>query len=119
MTSKPDTICYSHWPDCWSAGPPHYECARREVGRLRAALQSIASFSGCYEDEARRAKSIAYDALSGAVPETPAAPEKTVAVCGIDCHPGDDVCNNYCNMAPEKGPMQRMPRTIPRAASGN
>lgn len=37
-----------------------------------------------------------------------------VYVCGYDrdkgqpgrCTPGDDHCNNYCNMAPEKGPMQ-------------
>jgi len=26
-------------------------------------------------------------------------------VCGVDCHPGDANCNNYCNMAPQKGPM--------------
>lgn len=25
------------------------------------------------------------------------------------CTAGDDRCNNYCNMAPEKGPMQRSP----------
>lgn len=25
------------------------------------------------------------------------------------CTPGDDRCNNYCNMAPEKGPMQDSP----------
>lgn len=25
------------------------------------------------------------------------------------CTPGDDRCNNYCNMAPEKGPMQPHP----------
>jgi hypothetical protein len=25
------------------------------------------------------------------------------------CTPGDDRCNNYCNMAPEKGPMQKAP----------
>lgn len=26
-------------------------------------------------------------------------------ICGVDCHPGDSVCNNYCNLAPQKGPM--------------
>lgn len=26
------------------------------------------------------------------------------------CTPGDDNCNNYCNSAPEKGPMQDMPK---------
>ncbi|MBN9137841.1 MAG: hypothetical protein J0I92_17605 [Phyllobacterium sp.] len=25
------------------------------------------------------------------------------------CTPGDDRCNNYCNLAPEKGPMQPHP----------
>ncbi|WP_027517901.1 hypothetical protein [Bradyrhizobium sp. WSM1417] len=25
------------------------------------------------------------------------------------CTAGDDRCNNYCNMAPSKGPMQRSP----------
>lgn len=25
------------------------------------------------------------------------------------CTPGDQSCNNYCNMAPEKGPMQPAP----------
>ena len=27
------------------------------------------------------------------------------------CTPGDEHCNNYCNMAPEKGPMQDSPKT--------
>ncbi len=26
------------------------------------------------------------------------------------CTPGDDRCNNYCNSAPEKGPMQDHPK---------
>lgn len=26
------------------------------------------------------------------------------------CTPGDDNCNNYCNLAPEKGPMQDRPK---------
>lgn len=25
------------------------------------------------------------------------------------CTPGDEHCNNYCNMAPSKGPMQKAP----------
>ena len=40
-----------------------------------------------------------------------------VYICGHDrdkgqlgrCTPGDQHCNNYCNMAPEKGPMQDRP----------
>ena len=48
-----------------------------------------------------------------------AAPTKRagVHVCGSPrnkgepgrCTPGDDHCNNYCNRAPEKGPMQDSP----------
>ncbi len=26
------------------------------------------------------------------------------------CTPGDEHCNNYCNLAPEKGPMQDHPK---------
>jgi hypothetical protein len=32
-----------------------------------------------------------------------------VMVCGVDCHPGDAVCNNYCNSAPQKGRMAAAP----------
>ncbi len=40
-----------------------------------------------------------------------------VFVCGyaVDrgktgrCTPGDQSCNNYCNLAPQKGPMQKAP----------
>lgn len=28
----------AHWPDCWRAGPQHYECAREQVERLRGAI---------------------------------------------------------------------------------
>lgn len=28
------------------------------------------------------------------------------------CTPGDQHCNNYCNMAPEKGPMQPSPKDL-------
>lgn len=27
------------------------------------------------------------------------------AVCGVDCHPGDALCNNFCDQAPQKGPL--------------
>lgn len=38
-----------------------------------------------------------------------------VMVCGVDCHPGDSVCNNYCNEAPQKGPMAKEPPPGPDA----
>ncbi len=39
----------------------------------------------------------------------------TVMVCGVDCYPGDGVCNNYCNLAPQKGPMADAPPQGPDA----
>lgn len=29
------------------------------------------------------------------------------------CTPGDDRCNNYCNLAPQKGPVQAAPAECP------
>ena len=34
------------------------------------------------------------------------------------CTPGDDHCNNYCNMAPEKGPMQAAPLPCEHVGEG-
>lgn len=48
----------------------------------------------------------------------PAVVEEGSFVCGYEadrgkpgrCTPGDANCNNYCNSAPEKGPMQDAPK---------
>ena len=42
-------------------------------------------------------------------------PPRRVLVCGVDCHPGDANCNNYCNRAPQKGPMAAYPPKGPDA----
>lgn len=34
------------------------------------------------------------------------------------CTPGDDRCNNYCNMAPQKGPMQKAPLSCTQLLCG-
>jgi hypothetical protein len=34
------------------------------------------------------------------------------------CTPGDDRCNNYCNMAPSKGPMQKAPADCSHVREG-
>lgn len=34
------------------------------------------------------------------------------------CTPGDDRCNNYCNLAPEKGPMQKAPADCSHVREG-
>lgn len=34
------------------------------------------------------------------------------------CTPGDERCNNYCNMAPEKGPMQDHPAPCSQTFEG-
>jgi len=47
----------------------------------------------------------------------PAIVENSAYICGYErdrgkpgrCTPGDEHCNNYCNMAPQKGPMQPHP----------
>jgi len=44
---------------------------------------------------------------------TPVPPKRLVMICGVDCRPGDLICNNYCNLAPHKGPMQRYPPVGP------
>lgn len=36
-------------------------------------------------------------------------------VCGVDCQPGDNFCNNYCNSAPQNGPMASKPPPGPDA----
>lgn len=44
---------------------------------------------------------------------TPPKPKHMRMLCGHDCHPGDAVCNNYCNLAPQKGPMADHPAPGP------
>lgn len=34
------------------------------------------------------------------------------------CTPGDENCNNYCNSAPEKGPMQDHPKPCTQVFEG-
>jgi hypothetical protein len=34
------------------------------------------------------------------------------------CTPGDEHCNNYCNMAPQKGPMQDSPNDCSHVREG-
>lgn len=34
------------------------------------------------------------------------------------CLPGDENCNNYCNMAPQKGPMQDHPKPCTQTFEG-
>lgn len=34
------------------------------------------------------------------------------------CTPGDENCNNYCNMAPQKGPMQDRPKPCTQTFEG-
>lgn len=50
-----------------------------------------------------------------------------IYVCGFPaekgkygrCTPGDENCNNHCNMAPQKGPMQDNPKPCEMVFSGS
>ena len=56
----------------------------------------------------------------------PAVLENRAYICGFGadrgkpgrCTPGDDRCNNYCNMAPQKGPMQPAPLRCTQVVEG-
>ena len=60
------------------------------------------------------------------VREAPTIREDSTFICGFArdrgkpgrCTPGDACCNNYCNMAPEKGPMQDHPAKCRRVFEG-
>lgn len=41
-----------------------------------------------------------------------------IAVCGVNCLPGGPLCNNYCNLAPQKGPMQKGPVAMDHVKCG-
>lgn len=53
--------------------------------------------------------------------------EDSIYICGFKgkdtgklgrCTPGDDNCNNYCNMAPENGKMQDHPKPCRQVQEG-
>ncbi len=54
------------------------------------------------------------------------ATRKGAYICGYErdkgqpgrCTPGDERCNNYCNMAPQKGPMKDAPAPCERVTEG-
>ena len=56
----------------------------------------------------------------------PTIVENSAFICGYErdrgkpgrCTPGDENCNNYCNMAPQKGPMQATPAKCKQVLCG-
>lgn len=56
----------------------------------------------------------------------PTIRENSAFICGYArdkdkpgrCTPGDENCNNYCNNAPEKGPMQDQPKPCTQVFEG-
>lgn len=63
--------------------------------------------------------------VSVTVRAAPDGPEEGIRVCRhkadagpYDCYAGGPHCNNYCNMAPEKGPMQDHPELIEYTTPG-
>ena len=45
MTDRHETRATTHADDCWSWGPGHYDCAVREIERLRGALEECHALS--------------------------------------------------------------------------
>lgn len=45
-------------------------------------------------------------------------PYHGIAVCGVDCLPNGPMCNNYCNLAPGKGPMKPGPMPMDHVKCG-
>lgn len=45
MTDRNETRAVTHADDCWSWGPGHYDCAVREIERLRDALEGCHALS--------------------------------------------------------------------------
>jgi hypothetical protein len=89
-----------------------------EAGRLRHCV--VAKRDLCGEFEIVHDPHPSRDGLAGnperAMFFVKAFRPHRVMVCGVDCHPGDSVCNNYCNKAPQKGPMAKEPPPGPDAA---
>lgn len=60
------------------------------------------------------------------VREAPTVHENSIHICGFAsdkgkpgrCTPGDENCNNYCNMAPQIGPMQAHPKPCTQISEG-
>lgn len=60
------------------------------------------------------------------VRSAPTIHEDSIYICGYAsdkgkpgrCTPGDDRCNNYCNMAPQIGPMQDRPKACRQVSEG-
>lgn len=41
MTDRYESRATTHADDCWSWGPAHYDCAVREIERLRSIISDI------------------------------------------------------------------------------
>lgn len=60
---------FTHAAGCWSWGPRHYECARREIESIKLALMEADSIMG--HDDAETAWRDKWDHLWGGKDLTP------------------------------------------------
>lgn len=81
---------------------------------LRLSAMSLA-LEGCGMPEIVEALQVAEREIIRLEALIPPKPKRLVMICGVDCRPGDATCNNYCNLAPQKGPMQPYPPPGPDA----
>jgi hypothetical protein len=81
---------------------------------LRLSAMAV-SLEGCGMPEVVAALEIAEREIIRLEALIPPKPKHLVMICGVDCHPGDANCNNYCNLAPQKGPMADAPMPGPDA----
>ena len=79
---------------------------------------SIFAFTDCSGVSYPGYVSINLDAKGDVTVSVRAAPTVIEGVF-LCCTPGDARCNNYCNMAPSKGPMQDHPSPCVQTIEGN
>lgn len=79
---------------------------------LRLSAMSL-ELEGCGMPEIVEALQIAEREIIRLEELIPPKPKHMRMLCGHDCHPGDAVCNNYCNLASQKGPMADHPAPGP------
>lgn len=99
---------------------PLQQEAADTIDALRAEVDAFREDAANYyriakEADAQQAAELMLAGVNVRICEHEWMPPRLVLVCGVDCRPGDANCNNYCNRAPQKGPMAAYPPKGPDA----